>query len=261
MLDDLGYWDALAALEWQVELGADEAMLDAPVDRFDLPAPVVLPKAAPVVVAAAAAPVRPRAPDVDAVAIARQLAESAGSLEALQAALQGFEHCELKRGARNLVFSSGAPQARVMVIGAAPGRDEDRQGAPFVGAEGAMLDKMFAAIGLDRTMAGPEGLYLTTIVPWRPTQDRDPKPEELAMIAPFVSRHIELAGPEIVVLMGNHACAGALGLHGIKKLRGQWQDGLPCPAMPMFHPKSLLKAPLLKREAWVDLLAIKARLG
>lgn len=259
MLDDLGYWDALAALEWQVELGADEAMGDLPIDRFDLPAPVAMPAVASPARAAAVA--RPVVPDVDAVAVARQLAAGAGTLDALRAAMEGFEHCELKRGARRFVFSDGMPSARVMVIGGAPGRDEDRQGVPFVGSEGALLDKMLAAIGLDRKADGPQGAYLSTIVPWRPAQDRDPSREELAMIAPFVRRHIELAAPEVVVLMGNHACAGVLGLQSIKKVRGSCQDGLPCPAMPMFHPKTLLRMPALKREAWADLLAIKARLG
>jgi len=266
MSDDLEYYDALAALEWQVELGADEAIGDLPVDRFDLPAPAPIPVLTPVVKPAptsgpTAAPVRHIVPDVDRVAIARQLAESAGSIEVLRAAMEGFEHCDLKRGARNFVFSDGYPSARVMVVGAAPGRDEDRHGAPFAGAEGHLLDKMFAAIGLDRTAEGAGGLYLTDMLPWRPPQDRDPRPDELAMIAPFVRRHIELAAPDIVVLMGNHACAGLLGRHGIKRMRGEWEDSLPCAALPMFHPKSLLKAPLLKREAWADLLSIKARLG
>lgn len=240
--------------------------MDEPLDRFDLPAPVAMPKPAPLAPKSgptrAAAPVaRPSAPEVDAVAIARQLAESANSLEDLRRLMGGFEHCELKRGARNLVFSDGAPSARVMVLGSAPGRGEDRQGLPFVEAEGSLLDKMFAAIGLDRQADGENGLYLTTILPWRPSQDREPRPEELAMMAPFMLRHIELAAPEVVILMGNHACAGALGLPSVKRVRGRWQEGLGRPALPMFHPKSLLKSPALKREAWADLLAIKAKLG
>lgn len=266
MLDDLGYWDALAALEWQVELGADEAMLDAPLDRFDLPAPVVMPKPEPVArnvgPSRAAAPVQaPATPQVDAAAIARQLAEAAGSLDALRAAMEGFEHCELKRGARNFVFSDGVPGARVMIVGEAPGREEDSQGKPFVGRAGQMLDRMFAAIGLDRGGDGADGLYITNMLPWRPPQNRDPKAEELAMMAPFVQRHVELAAPDVLVLMGNHACAGLLGRRGITRMRGNWEDVGGRPAMPMCHPAYLLRMPAAKREAWADLLAIKARLA
>lgn len=269
MLDDLGYWDALAALEWQVELGADEAMLDAPLDRFDLPAPVAMPKAppaaGPVGPSRAAAPVnstRPATlPQVDAVAIARQLAEAAGSLEALSSAMEGFEHCELRRGARNFVFHDGTPDARVMIVGEAPGREEDSQGKPFVGRAGQLLDRMFAAIGLDRAVEGGEGLYITNMLPWRPPQNRDPKAEELAMMAPFVQRHIDLVDPEVLVLMGNHACAGLLGRRGITRMRGTWEDVNGRPTMPMCHPAYLLRNPAAKREAWADLLSIKARLA
>ncbi|MBF9045052.1 uracil-DNA glycosylase [Rhodobacterales bacterium HKCCE4037] len=259
MDESLEYWDALAALDWQVELGADEAILDTPVDRFDLPAPQPVPKPAAVPVTQAA-PVQPASPAVDTVAIAKQLAESAGSLDVLRAAMEGFEHCELKRGARNFVFSDGHPSARVMIVGEAPGREEDQQGKPFVGRAGQLLDKMFAAIGLDRQGEGAGGLYITNMLPWRPPQNRDPKPEELAMMQPFTRRHIELAEPDVVVLMGNHACAGLLGRRGITRMRGNWEDVLGRPAMPMFHPAYLLRNPAAKREAWADLLEIKARL-
>ena len=259
MDESLEYWDALAALDWQVELGADEAILDTPVDRFDLPAPQPVPKPAAVPVTQAA-PVQPASPAVDTVAIAKQLAESAGSLDVLRAAMEGFEHCDLKRGARNFVFSDGHPSARVMIVGEAPGREEDQKGKPFVGRAGQLLDKMFAAIGLDRQVEGAGGLYITNMLPWRPPQNRDPKPEELAMMQPFTRRHIELAEPEVVVLMGNHACAGLLGRRGITRMRGNWEDVLGRPAMPMFHPAYLLRNPAAKREAWADLLEIKARL-
>jgi len=200
-------------------------------------------------------------PDVDTVAVARQMATAAGSLEALASAMAGFEHCELKRGARNFVFSDGAPAARVMVIGEAPGREEDSEGKPFVGRAGQMLDRMFAAIGLDRATDGPKGIYITNMLPWRPPQNRDPNAEELAMMAPFVQRHIELAAPDVLVLMGNHACAGLLGKRGITRLRGTWGEVGGRPVMPMCHPAYLLRNPAAKRDAWADLLAIKARLG
>lgn len=260
MTESLEYWDALAALEWQVELGADEAILDVPVDRFDLPVPQPAPKPASAPVTQVA-PVQPAAPAVDTVAIAKQLAESAGSLDVLRAAMEGFEHCDLKRGARNFVFCDGHPTARVMVVGEAPGRDEDQQGKPFVGPAGQLLDKMFAAIGLDRRAEGAGGLYITNMLPWRPPQNRDPKPEELAMMQPFMQRHIELAEPDVVVLMGNHACAGLLGRKGITRMRGTWEDVLGKPAMPMVHPAYLLRNPAAKRDAWADLLEVKARLA
>ncbi|MEJ6392783.1 uracil-DNA glycosylase [Gymnodinialimonas sp. 2305UL16-5] len=260
MADDLTYEDTLAALAWQVELGADEAVLDHPVDRFDLPAPP--PKPAPTVSpqVTKAAPVQHAAPELDAVAVARQLAEGANSLETLHAAMEGFEHCDLKRGARNFVFSDGHASARIMIVGEAPGRDEDLQGKPFVGRAGQLLDKMFVAIGLDRNVEGPDGLYITNMLPWRPPQNRDPKPAEIAMMRPFLDRHIALADPDILVLMGNHACAGLLGRRGITRMRGNWEEVLGRPAMPMFHPAYLLRNPVAKREAWSDLLSIKARL-
>jgi DNA polymerase len=265
-MDGWGYWDTLAALEWQVELGADEALLDAPLDRFALPEPVRMPKPEPVARAApaggaAAAPARAAAPAVDAVAIARQMAEAAGSLAALREAMARFDHCQLKRGARNLVFGDGAASARVMVVGEAPDRDEDRAGAPFVGPAGSMLDRMFAAIGLDRAGEGAAGLYLTNVLPWRPPQNRDPRPDELAMMTPFLLRHIDLVDPDVVVLMGNHPCAGLLGRQGIKRMRGTWEAVAGREAMPMCHPAHLLRNPEAKREAWADLLAIRARLA
>lgn len=264
----MSYWDALAALEWQVELGADEAMLDAPLDRFELPAPVAMPKpepvartigptqaAAPVV----AAPTQPALAEV--VAVAQAAAEAADTLDALREAMARFEHCDPKRGARNLVFSDGHASARVMIIGEAPGREEDQAGKPFVGPAGQMLDRMFAAIGLDRAEEGAGGLYITNMLPWRPPQNRDPKTEELAMMAPFVQRHIELAAPDVVVLMGNHACAGLLGKRGITKLRGTWEEVGGKPALPMCHPAYLLRNPIAKRDAWADLLSLKAQLS
>ncbi|QXT41338.1 uracil-DNA glycosylase [Gymnodinialimonas ceratoperidinii] len=271
-MDGWSYWDTLAALEWQVELGADEAMLDAPLDRFSLPNPVKMPKPEPAKpvgqpgrgassAPSTPAPLRPAAPEIDAVAIARQLAGSAETLKALREAMALFDHCQLKRGARNLVFADGAPSARVMVVGEAPDRDEDRAGTPFVGPVGQMLDRMFAAIGLDRAAEGAAGLYLTNVLPWRPPQNRDPRPDELAMMAPFLLRHIDLVDPDIVVLMGNHPCAGLLGRQGIKRMRGTWEAVGGREAMPMCHPAHLLRNPEAKREAWADLLAIKARLA
>ncbi|MCM2561562.1 uracil-DNA glycosylase [Lutimaribacter sp. EGI FJ00015] len=254
---------ALAALEWQVELGAIDAIADAPVNRYDLPseAPAKPAQAQPAQ-ATAATPGPPAAQQADGVAMARQAAEAAQDLDALRATMATYEHCDLKRGARNLVFCDGNPAARVMIIGEAPGREEDREGKPFVGRAGQLLDRMLAAIGLDRQSQDPaQAVYITNVLPWRPPQNRDPKPEEIAMMLPFMQRHVALAGPELVVLMGNISCQAGLGKRGITRLRGQWAESYGRPALPMFHPAYLLRNPQAKREAWADLLSLKSKLG
>ena len=148
-----------------------------------------------------------------------------------------------------------------MVIGEAPGAEEDRVGKPFVGRAGQLLDRMFAAIGMGReNPAADAALYITNILPWRPPQNRDPKPEEVAMMRPFVERHVDLVDPDLLILMGNHACQALLGKRGITRLRGTWTEALGRPALPMFHPAYLLRNPAMKREAWADLLDVQAKL-
>jgi len=245
---------ALAMLEWQIDLGATEAIGEKPVNRYDAPAKTPKPEAP-----APETPVPMQPLQVDFSEVARAAAEAAPDLDALQAAIAGFEHCELKKGARNLVFADGKPEARVMIIGEAPGLEEDRQGKPFVGAAGQLLDAMFAAIDHGRDHAG-NLVYITNILPWRPPQNRDPKPDEIAMMLPFVERHIELVNPDILVLMGNISCSAILGQKGITKLRGNWMEALGKPVLPMFHPAYLLRMPSAKREAWADLLSLQARL-
>lgn len=256
------YWDAVAALELQIEAGVDEAILDAPINRFEF-AERARTEAAEKAKAAAqpvAGPVE--MPKVDPVAVATEAAAAAASLEALQAAMGAFEHCEIKKGARNLVFADGLPGARVMIVGEAPGRDEDTAGRPFVGRAGKLLDAMFDAIGLSRGASEPSGgLYITNVLPWRPPQNRDPSPEETAMMMPFLKRHIELAEPELLVAMGNHAAFALLGKRGITRLRGKWSEWSGRPVLPMFHPAFLLRDPIRKRDAWADLLELKARLN
>jgi len=256
----LDYHTAKALLEWQLEMGADEAICDAPVDRYAVTAAE---KAAKVTPAAAvrAAPVAAPKPKTDPIKVARQMAAEVGDLAGLRAALAGYEHCELKRGARNLVFSDGNPAARVMIIGEAPGRDEDREGRPFVGAAGHLLDRMLGAIGMDRAADdAAKAVYVANVLPWRPPQNRDPRPDEIQMMVPFVEKHVALVKPEVLILMGNISCQAALGKRGITRLRGTWAEAFGIPAMPMVHPAYLLRTPIAKREAWADLLAIKARL-
>jgi len=246
---------ARALLEWQVELGADSPVGDAPVNRYELSAEA--PKMR--TMASGAAPAL--AAGADPVAVALAAAAGVADLFELAEVQAAYDLCELKRGARNFVFADGSPAARVMIIGEAPGRDEDLEGRPFVGRAGQLLDRMFAAIGLSRWSPDPEAaLYITNVMPWRPPQNRDPEPPEIAMMLPFLERHVALADPDLVILMGNTPCAAALGQRGILRLRGKWAQAFGRPAMPMTHPAYLLRTPAAKREAWADLLAVKARL-
>ncbi|WP_299909848.1 uracil-DNA glycosylase [uncultured Paracoccus sp.] len=256
---------ALALLEWQAEMGADEPMLDAPVDRFDLAEPIAAARPVAAPTAAPAPMTAPRLPDENPlealVAEATRLADAAGTLEQLAAAQEGFDGIELKKGARNFAFADGNPKARVLILGEAPGDEEDRQGRPFVGRAGQLLDRMFAAIGLARDAVDAErALYITNVLPWRPPGNRDPSPDEMAMMMPFVRRHVALVDPDVVVLMGNTPCQAALGRRGILRLRGGWTEAFGKPALPMTHPAYLLRNPPAKREAWADLLSLAEKL-
>jgi DNA polymerase len=254
------YWTDRALLEWQVELGVTDAILDTPIDRYALETVKPAPKAA--------TPEKPvgmpeivKAPDVDAAALARTAAQTAADLDALSRAMQAFDHCELKKGARSFVFSDGNPTARVMIVGEAPGREEDRAGRPFVGRAGQLLDRMLEAIQMGRAADNAaQAVYITNVLPWRPPSNRTPDASEIAMMLPFLERHIALADPEIVVLMGNTPCQALLGRTGITRMRGEWVEVLGKPCLPMFHPAYLLRNPIAKREAWADLLSLKARL-
>ncbi|MDW3224951.1 MAG: uracil-DNA glycosylase [Paracoccaceae bacterium] len=257
-MESAEFHNALALLEWQIELGATEAICDAPINCYDLPDTLARPKADSAF--PAAAPSASVASEVDAVAQAKQSAGTAQSLEALKDALTAFELCDLKRGARSLVFSDGVPGAPVMIIGEAPGRDEDREGRPFVGRAGQLLDRMLAAIDMGRDH-GDAPVYITNVLPWRPPQNRDPHPDEIAMMRPFLERHIALAKPKVLVIMGNISAQACLGKRGITRLRGNWAECFGLPALPMFHPAYLLRQQAAKREAWADLLSLKARLS
>ncbi|MFN5997423.1 MAG: uracil-DNA glycosylase family protein [Paracoccaceae bacterium] len=245
---------ALAALAWQVEAGADEVIADAPINRYDLTAEAPRPAARPAELPAVAQ-------SADPVAAAEAAALAAATLEELQQAMAAFDQCELKKGARNTVFSDGNPAARVLILGEAPGADEDREGRPFVGRAGQLLDRMFAAIGLSRT--GPDAqtaLYITNVLPWRPPGNRDPEPAEIAMMLPFVERHIALVDPQVIVVVGNTPLFALTGAKGILRARGTWTEALGKPLLPMTHPAYLLRNPSAKREAWADLLSLQARL-
>lgn len=261
---DMDFYAAKAALEWQIELGADEAIGDVLVNRYEAEAGPALKdlkftkqsNIAPVEEIPNILPQKQAAPEVAAL-----MAAGATSLEELKNAMGVFDLCALKEGARQLVFADGMPNSDVMIIGEAPGRDEDIEGKPFVGRAGQLLDKMFEAIGLSRLEGGDKGIYITNVVPWRPPQNRDPSAEEIEMMLPFLRKHIDLIGPKLLVLMGNTSCKAVLGKTGITRLRGNWTEFSDLPVMPMFHPAALLRDPLRKRDAWSDLQDIREKLG
>ncbi len=253
----LDHTTARALLEWQIEAGVDEAICDAPIDRYALDAapPRIETKPAPPAAAALAT-----APDP--VQAATAIAAEAQSLEDLATAQAAFPYCDLRKGARNFVFADGMAGARVMIVGEAPGRDEDRDGRPFVGRAGQLLDRMLAAIDLSRQAHDPaSAVYITNVLPWRPPSNRTPDAAEIAMMLPFLARHIALAAPDVLVVMGNTPCQALLGRSGITRLRGTWTHAENLPALPMFHPAYLLRTPAAKREAWADLLSLRARLN
>jgi DNA polymerase len=270
---------SLELLRWYQAMGVDEAVAETPLDwsayqpeRFarSIAAPTGpvesrTERAPPAVPPRAEPPQAPaRAPtfaltDPSAMA-ARELARQAPDLAALEAALAGFDGCPLKKTAKHLCFARGNIQARLMMIGEAPGRDEDLEGKPFVGRAGRLLDKMLAAIGLGRDDA-----YITNVVYWRPPGNRTPTPQEVQACQPFLERQIELIAPEVLVLLGGAAAKQVLGTdQGIMKLRGKWRSyesaGRAIPTMATLHPAFLLRNPVSKRMAWRDLLAVKAAL-
>lgn len=215
---------------------------------------------APPVMPSAGAAAAPPAPDA-AVMAAREAARSAPDLSALRDILEHFEGCGLRATASRLVFADGNPASRVMLVGEAPGRDEDIEGLPFVGRSGKLLDRMLAAIGLDRTK-----VYIANIVPWRPPGNRTPTPQETAICLPFIRRQIELVNPDVLVCLGNPSTQALLGTReGITKTRGRWfkyhTGTREIRAIPTYHPAFLLRGPLNKRLAWRDFLAVKKALG
>ena len=256
--------DALTTLAWLVEAGADEAVAEAPVNRL-----TAKPPAPPVPVSAKPRPAPPSAPlppvpssaGGDAIGDAQRAAAAARNLEELKAAMEAFEGSALKRAATNTVFADGTPSGRVMFIGEAPGRDEDRIGKPFVGRAGQLLDKMMASIDLDRG----RNCYITNVINWRPPDNRDPSPEEAAICLPFLRRHIELANPGIIVLLGAVAARHVMGItEGIMRTRGRWLEyrvgDAMVPVMPTLHPAYLLRQPAHKKLAWRDLQAVASRM-
>lgn len=258
--------EILSTLDWYVAAGVDIAVGEAPVDRFaqsaikppptarrPLPSPVAQPAQRP-------APAAPAGPVENDPAAARELAASAQSLDQLRAMLETFEGCGLKLRATNLVFADGNPEADIMLVGEAPGRDEDLQGKPFVGRSGQLLDRMLGAIGLDRSK-----VYIANTVPWRPPGNRAPSPQEVAVCLPFLYRQIELVAPKMLVALGGASASTLFETDtGITRLRGQWRDltigGHSMRAIATLHPAYLLRQPVAKRLSWQDLLSVKSAL-
>ena len=191
---------------------------------------------------------------------ASELARTAKTLDELKAVMTGFDAGEISDHARQMVFSRGNPEADIMVIGEAPGRDEDIQGKPFVGRSGQLLDKIFASIGLSE-----DTIYITNVVNWRPPGNRNPNSEEIILCKPFLMRHIALIDPKIIVLVGGISFNALTGRSGIMKNRGQWThltvNGHDIPTLPIYHPAFLLRQPALKKDAWRDMISLKMRRG
>jgi uracil-DNA glycosylase family 4 len=252
-------------LAFYLEAGVDCALADDSVNRLaepdSVPAAAVPREVAPRPAREipAAVPSVPRSETVApeaAIASAREAARTAPTLEALRTLLENFDGCALKHTATNLVFADGNPQARVMFVGEAPGRDEDIEGLPFVGRSGKLLDRMIAAIGLDRSKA-----YIANVIPWRPPGNRTPTPQETQICLPFIQRQIELVNPDVLVTLGNPSTQALLSTReGIMRTRGKWFDydtgTRTIRAIATFHPAYLLRSPSYKRMAWQDLRAI-----
>jgi DNA polymerase len=266
---DLDAWRAI--LDFQVEAGVDLALDETPHDRFALAAaqarqPADEPKPRTAGPREPVTPARPLpreaagAPE-DVASLARERAAAAETLEELEAILAGFDGCTLKLSAKNLAFSDGNPAGRVMLVGEAPGAEEDRIGKPFRGRSGQLLDRMLEAIGLDRN-----SVYVANVVPWRPPGNRTPTPQEIAICRPFIERQIELAAPEFLVCLGGPATSNLLGIKdGILKVRGRWfgysmRDGREIRALPTLHPAYLLRQPLQKRLGWRDFRLLRRAL-
>jgi uracil-DNA glycosylase family 4 len=282
-----GAADLQAILAFYVESGVDAVLQEEPVDRLsggDAPATAAMvpeaaertpaaratPRLAPATGAAAPPPRRmtalPSSPGdatapAEAVMAARELARGAASLDELRGLLDAFEGCGLRKTAKQLVFAAGNPQARIMFVGEAPGREEDLEGVAFVGRSGQLLDRMLVPIGLDRTSA-----YIANVIPWRPPGNRTPTPQETEVCLPFTLRQIELANPDILVCLGGPSAQTLLGIKdGIRRSRGRWHafhtGSREIRAIATFHPAYLLRNPIEKRFVWRDLLAIKKALG
>ncbi|MAF68824.1 MAG: uracil-DNA glycosylase [Micavibrio sp.] len=278
---------ALSALEWYVDNGVTDVLEEAPVDKTKAVAKSAPPKTENSQSAPSVAQTLPEAEKSapaqvqksanvmgtpEAIKKATELAKAATTLDELREAIAAFDGLSVKKTAQNLVFSDGNPQAKIMVIGEAPGADEDEQGKPFVGSSGQLLDKILGSIGLSRTAENPnDALYISNILNWRPPGNRTPTPAEMAIALPFIERHIQLVSPRILILVGNTPMKSLLDTkEGIVKMRGKWHDyetvtdigGAPeqsVIALPTFHPAYLLRNPKKKKTVWQDMIFLQKK--
>jgi DNA polymerase len=266
----------LAALAWHLDVGADEALQDTPNDRTAAASALLKPQLS--AVPAALPPVAVQSGgEILGTAQARldaaRIAAACNTLAELKDAIAAFDGLAIKKTATNMVFSDGNPQAPVMLVGEAPGADEDRQGRPFVGVSGQLLDRIFKAIGLARTEEDPaKAVYISNVLNWRPPGNRTPSPAEIDMSLPFIERHIALVKPKVLILCGGVAAKGLLGSgESISKLRGKFHDYRPLtpgvspnadsiPAVATYHPAYLLRTPSQKKLVWADMLMLRAHL-
>lgn len=265
--------DSLEILKWQIEMGVDEIIGEERMNH--LQATVMATK--PVSLELEKETTSKREPSkslipedapqskvvnkAKALEDAEQLVSEVSTRQELKEALEAFQHCSFRNTAKNLVFSDGNPQAWLMVLGEAPGRDEDIMGKPFVGVSGKLLDKIFSEAGLARTNTQPQdSIYISNSINWRPPGNRTPTTQEIEMFRPFIWKHIELIKPKILMLTGNIACTAILNKAGITKLRGTWEKIDYMDVMPTVHPAFLLRNPIFKQHIWQDILAIKKKL-
>ncbi|HEY8191368.1 MAG TPA: uracil-DNA glycosylase [Alphaproteobacteria bacterium] len=267
----------ISALQWHLDVGVDEALGDEPrragipetafavKNESDLPAPAPLMRvAAPIAEPAALA----GAATLRAEAIKR--AAAAQTLDELREAITSFDGLDIKRTANNTVFCDGNPRAPVMVVGEAPGGDEDRIGRPFVGVSGQLLDRILKCIGLDRMAGDPvQAIYISNILNWRPPGNRTPSPAEVEVSLPFIERHIALVKPKLLIFAGGVSAKALLGTEeGVSRLRGKWHvytprtEGIspraePIPALATYHPSYLLRTPTQKKAVWQDMLILQ----
>lgn len=259
-------------LKWQIEMGIDETIGDNPVNNLQevklAAKQIALKEETKIKDEPRQSPdsLQTLLPDTtnpdDAIKDAKNLVSKVKTLVDLREALLQFHHCSYRKTSRNLVFSDGNPDAWIMIIGEAPGNEEDIKGKPFVGRSGRLLDKIFSEAGIARSNSQPQdSFYITNSINWRPPGNRNPSSQDIAMFRPFIWKHIELIKPKVLVLTGNIACASILKQQGITKLRGKWMKIDDMDVMPTVHPAFLLRNPTFKKNIWQDVLAIKRRLG
>lgn len=255
--------DPVQLLKWYDECGVDETIAEEPVNWFEESGKTLTNHNVTQgdVRVKKTSQVAPLASTKDVIKLVEANAAACDTLDALKQAILEFEGCSLKKTASNTVFSDGNPESNIMLIGEAPDADEDRIGKPFVGETGQLLDRMFAAIDMSRE----SDFYITNVLPWRPPGNRKPTDAECDMCLPFLKRHIELINPDMIILIGGTSASTILNIKsGITKLRGKWNEykigEKSIPSIPIFHPAYLLRQPQFKKQAWHDLLSIKAKM-